>query len=92
MRLLSIVLALIAKAYSFPINPDNPIYIFLRKYYHLACIIGYGFSYLVFIYALLSALVATFTLLRVTSWYDALHTEQKEKNNEATDSQQTLEE
>lgn len=92
LQLLSMVLALIAKAYSSPINPDNPIYIFLGKYYQLACLIGYGFSYLVFIYALLSALAATFALLRVSSWYDAFHTEQKEKNNEPTDSQKTIEE
>lgn len=92
LQILSMLVALTAKAYSFPVSADNPIVIFFGEYYKFTCLVGYGFSYLLFIYALLSALAATLALLRVSSWYDTFHTHQKEIEVPATDNEQILKE
>ena len=92
LQILSMLLALTAKAYSFPVSANNPIVILLGDYYKLACLVGYGFSYLIFIYALLSALAATLALLRVSSWYDSFHTHQKENGVAPTDNDKILKE
>jgi hypothetical protein len=78
LQILSMLLGLTAKAYSFSVKNDNPVVIFFGEYYELLCLAGYGLSYLVFIYALLSALAATFALLRVSSWYDTFQSQTSE--------------
>jgi hypothetical protein len=71
----SIFLSLIAKAYYFKLPDDNFFVLFFGDYFHILCLVGYAFSYFIFIYALISALAATFALLRVSSWYDAYQDE-----------------
>ena len=92
LQILSMLLALTAKAFSFPVSVNNPVVVFFGEYYKLICLVGYGFSYLIFIYALLSALAATFALLRVSSWYDTFHTHQKKCEVPVTDNEQILNE
>jgi hypothetical protein len=90
LQILSMLLALTAKAYSFPVSANNPIVIFFSEYYKFTCLVGYGFSYFIFIYALLSALAATLALLRVSSWYDSFHSHQKENEVAPTDNDKIL--
>jgi len=92
LQILSMLFALTAKAYSFPVSADNPIVIFFGEYYKFICLAGYGISYLIFIYALLSALAATFALLRVSSWYDSFQSHQKENEVSPTDNEKILKE
>lgn len=80
LQLLSIILALITKAYYFPLPQGHYILEFLGGYFSYVCIAGYFLAYLVFIYALLSAFAATLALLRVSSWYDMHQTEKSKKN------------
>ncbi|NKB38186.1 MAG: hypothetical protein GKR93_13655 [Gammaproteobacteria bacterium] len=70
LQILSVILGLIAKAYYFTPEPSNTFVSFFGEYFRLVCLVGYGFSYFIFIYALLAALAATLALLRVSSWYD----------------------
>lgn len=70
LQISSIFLSLIAKAYYFKLNEDNSFLILLGDSFTYLVLAGYGFSYFIFIYALSSALAATFSLLRVSSWYD----------------------
>ena len=86
LQILSMVLALIAKSYYFPLSPNHYLIENFGDYLVIASLIGYGISYFIFIYALLSALAATLALLRVSSWYDMHQTRQKSKGNNSTES------
>jgi hypothetical protein len=78
LQMLSIILALFAKAYYFhiPLNHWFANYIWLGLIYNF-------FAYLVFVYALLSAIAATLALLNVSSWYDMQQTAIKENAEKA---------
>ncbi|WP_286233384.1 hypothetical protein [Thalassotalea sediminis] len=78
LQILSMLLGLTAKAYSFSVENDNSVVIFFGEYYEFLCLAGYSFSYFIFIYALLSALAATLALLRVSSWYDKFQSQTPE--------------
>ena len=70
LQMLAILCSLFAKAYYFPLPPDHFILGFFGDSFFTLCLIGNFFGYVIFIYALLSAVAATLALLRVTSWYD----------------------
>lgn len=79
LQMLSMLLALIAKAYYFEWDRDLIIVKNLEPYLLGLTLGSYFLSYLVFIYALLSAIAATFALLRVSSWYDLKQTSESKK-------------
>ncbi len=81
LQLLSMVLALFAKAYYFTLPEGHFILEMFGGWFKYLCLAGYYVSYLVFIYALLSAIAATFALLRVSSWYD-MHQSNKPSTEE----------
>jgi hypothetical protein len=78
MQILALILALIANAYAVPLTENAAL---------IAWIKGANFpiegslkvlaflGYFVFLYALLTAIAATLSILRVSSWYDAFCTE-----------------
>lgn len=78
LQMLSMLAALFAKAYYFKLPPDHFLITALGGSLKYLCFSGYYLSYLIFIYALLSAIAATFALLRVSSWYDANQTQKNE--------------
>lgn len=80
LQITSILLALFAKAYNFPLPKSHFIVATLGEFLNTAIVIWYGISYFVFIYALVSALAATLALLRVSSWYDMHQTNEKNKS------------
>ena len=70
LQLLAIFMALFADAYDFPLPPE---WVLVSEYavvIRAICVGGSFLGYFVFIYALASALAATLSLLRVSSWYD----------------------
>lgn len=74
LQLISIITALIAKAFYFKLPDSHFIIDTLGQYFWPLCLAGYFISYFIFIYALLSAIAATLALFRVSSWYDANQT------------------
>lgn len=70
LQMLALFCALFAKAYYFPLPPDHFILALLGDNFYILCLIGNFLGYMIFIYALLSAVAATLALLHVTSWYD----------------------
>lgn len=81
LQMLALLCALFAKAYYFVLSPENPILQILGDNFYVICMFGNFIGYTIFIYALLSAIAATFALLHVTSWYDAAQT-QRIKNTQ----------
>jgi len=79
LQILSIVLALFARAYNFSLPEDSLILTKFRTPFQTLCLIGSFFGYFIFIYALTSALAATFALLRISSWYDTYIKQEREK-------------
>ncbi|WP_113905673.1 hypothetical protein [Aliidiomarina celeris] len=70
LQILAIFMAIFADAYNFPLSKDC---VLVKEYYEYIrglSIAGAFLGYFVFIYALSSALSATFAILRVSSWYD----------------------
>lgn len=70
LQILAIFMAIFADAYNFSLPAEC---VLVREYYEylrVLVVVGSFLGYFVFIYALLSALSATFALLRVSSWYD----------------------
>ncbi len=83
LQILSMLLALFAKSYNFALPPTHWLVELLGNGIRPAIAAWYCLSYLIFIYALVSALAATMALLRVSSWYDMHQTNQKAKEKEA---------
>ncbi|HIF9162264.1 TPA: hypothetical protein ACX6PK_003127 [Photobacterium damselae] len=79
LQLVSILFAIIAKAYDIPIMTDHWLYFIWGKNLTLATSIFYCFSYFIFVYALLTAFAAVLALFRVSSWYDDMQTQYKNK-------------
>src|SRR3989338_3388099 len=76
-QLVALCSALIAKATNFPLTADHWISNFLRSqdvtasYMHESIApIFYGIGFLLFVYALMTAVAATLAVLRVASWFD----------------------
>lgn len=70
LQILAIFMAIFADAYNFSLSEDC---FLVREYYEyirVLSIAGSFIGYFFFIYALSSALSATFAILRVSSWYD----------------------
>lgn len=70
LQILAIFMAIFADAYNFTLSPECSL---VKEYYGYLrglSIVGAFIGYFVFIYALSSALSATFAILRVSSWYD----------------------
>ncbi|MCU5784852.1 hypothetical protein MA04_04152 [Alcanivorax balearicus MACL04] len=80
LQVLSIILAVMAKAYNFSMPSDFFLYEFFGLGFRFLVLGVNGVFYFVFLYALLSAIAATLALLRVSSWYDAWHKEEKGDN------------
>ena len=89
MQLASIICALFSSAYYFKLDPNgraaevvNDLCIPFDK----LVLAGNYLGHTVFIYALLTAVAATLAILRVSSWYDHMHTDrikkEKEHNNQ----------
>lgn len=74
-QLNAFILSIISKALFFKWNNAPDIYIAILPF---AKIIGWGVSYLIFIYSVLLLLAATFSLFRVAGWYEAFY---KSSNN-----------
>lgn len=81
LQMLAMLLALFAKAYYFKLPPDHILITILGGSLKYLCLAGHYFSYLIFIYALLSAIAATFALLRVSSWYDENQTQKNKPDD-----------
>lgn len=77
LQVLALVLALFAKAWW---NSDILIQIFGNVVLKYGGLIYYFFGFFIFIYALMSAVAATLALLQVSSWYDEMRTEERNKN------------
>jgi hypothetical protein len=78
LQIIAIIGALLVKAHFIPIDValfDSSDVLQIRAYLLLT---WYGATYFIFVYAMLSAMAATFSLLRVSSWYDMA---QSDKNN-----------
>lgn len=69
-QMLAIFLGLLAKTYYIDLSRTNWLLVTFGSHFKIIVLLLYGFSYFVFIYALSTALAATFALLRVSSWYD----------------------
>ncbi len=88
MQLMSLILALFAYAYYFELDKNGVVYKYIIEYeiplMQIAAVGNYiGFTF--FIYALLTSIAATLSILRVSSWYDKMHTErikQEQSENE----------
>ncbi|WP_339776977.1 hypothetical protein [uncultured Methylophaga sp.] len=84
LQIISIIGALLVQAFYKPIVEEFSMATKLCEIavgsYLLA--IWYWFTYLIFIYAIMSAMAATFSLLRVSSWYDIHQTEKMKKKND----------
>ncbi len=65
-QILALIAALWAKAMDFPLPSEC----WLHEYIHLIAIPGQYIGFLLFIYALLSALAATLGVFRAAFWYD----------------------
>lgn len=70
LQFVSIVLALIAKAYDFEVPPEYFLRRLFGQWFYDVCLLGSFIGYFVFVYALLTALAATFAVFRASSWYD----------------------
>lgn len=81
LQLISLILALIAKAFAFELPKDHFLIVHLGDYFWAMCKAGYFISYFVFIYAVMTILAATLALFRVSSWYDMAQTK-KQKNKQ----------
>ncbi|MFB2863048.1 hypothetical protein [Aeromonas sp. MdU4] len=85
LQLLSIVLAIISKAYDIKISTQSVSYNLLGDFLFYFDFLLYCVSYFIFIYALLTAFAAVMALFRVSSWYDdmqtKIHLEKKIKTN-----------
>ena len=78
MQLVSLVYALFSFAYYFKLDPDGPIGKLVIEYnfpLNEVVFVGRFIGFTLFIYALLTALAATFAIFQVSSWYDKMHTE-----------------
>lgn len=85
MQLASVICALFSSAYYFKLDPNgrvagviNDLCIPLDK----LVLVGNFLGYSVFIYALLTAIAATLAILRVSSWYDLMHTDRIKKEKQ----------
>ncbi|ENH2287126.1 MULTISPECIES: hypothetical protein [Vibrio harveyi group] len=70
LQILSILLALVNKAYNITLSNDHILVVIWGSYINQATLWFYYFSYFVFIYALLSSLASVIALFRVSYWYD----------------------
>ncbi|ELV8717712.1 hypothetical protein QNE87_002320 [Vibrio vulnificus] len=70
LQILSILLAVINKAYSLTLPLDHVLVYIWGDYLNYATLTFYYFSYFIFIYALLSSLASVIALFRVSYWYD----------------------
>lgn len=73
LQLSSIVLSLIAKAYSFKVPITHWIYCIFGEQIGNVTRCYYFFSYFIFMYALMTAFAAVLALFRVSSWYDEMN-------------------
>jgi len=72
-QLLAILVALVANAYYFIPKPEHFFYNYTQEYpsvFYALKLIGNFVGYFLFIYALMLALAATFSILRISSWYE----------------------
>lgn len=77
-QIIAILLALACKNFYVPIEESS----FLFQYLYIISSVSvfiYAISYFFFIYAVVSALAATFALLRGANWYDMDQTEKNSK-------------
>jgi len=91
LQIASILSALFASAYAFSLPQDSFILRFSGEWFYYACSIGAFIGYLIFIYALISAVAATLQLLQTSSWYDLFIHNQKKINNKKNQTNRTSE-
>ncbi len=82
MQFFSLMCALISSAYYFELNRSSFVYKFIQEselsLNTIVNTLNY-FGYTIFIYALLTAVAATLSILRVSSWYDKFQTRKQTK-------------
>jgi len=86
LQLLSIVIALVAKAYGTVLPSDHWIVCIAGDYLREFTLVGYGLGYFIFVYALLTAFAAVLALFRISSWYDDMQTMKQDAVKENKDS------
>lgn len=82
MQILSLIFGLFANAYYFKLEESPVLYQYISELnFPIGAIILIGnfIGYTTFIYALLLAVAATLAILRMSSWYDHMHTEIKKQ-------------
>lgn len=79
LQMLAMILALVNKAYDIPLNNQNILVKFLGDAVFYVNTVSYFVSYFVFIYALLTAVAATLSLFRVSSYNDNKQTNERKK-------------
>lgn len=90
LQLLTIITALITKAYSSILIDNAFMYYYIGIGYKYILLCFSFFAYFIFIYSVFSALAAVLAIFRVSSWYDKFMTlrniqeESKQKENEET--------
>ncbi|OFC70082.1 hypothetical protein [Alteromonas confluentis] len=70
LQIMSIVIALIAKAYDFKLDPTSEIYLTFGELILFMTPIFYCISYFVFTYAILATMAATFAIFHSVCWYE----------------------
>jgi hypothetical protein len=70
LQILSILLAVVNKAYDITLPNSHILVILLGDNLNLATLLFYYFCYFIFIYALISALASVIALFTVSHWYD----------------------
>lgn len=89
-QLLALCAALVAKATNFPLSEIHWLSSWLMKlelstdwFYEIIVPIAYGMGFLLFVYALMTAIAATLAVFRVAYWFDMFRN-QKPKEQEKT--------
>lgn len=78
LQICSIITAIIRKTYNFPLSEQSLIFQYIGDFWWSLAFLMNLLAYFFFIYALVSAIAATFALFRTTCWYSHYINEDKE--------------
>lgn len=81
LQLLTIITALVTKAYSSILINNAFMYYYLGVAYRYVLLTFSFFAYFIFIYSVFSALAAVFAIFRVSSWYNTFMTLRNKQDN-----------
>lgn len=80
LQLLTIITALVTKAYSSILINNAFMYYYLGVFYKYALLTFSFFAYFIFVYSVFSALAAVLAIFRVSSWYNTFMTFQNKQD------------